>query len=174
MKGVSAVIATILMLIITIALAGMAYMYISGIFIGTTQGIELVDSYCSAGVVNIKIKNTGSTDIGGGAIDITRSSPSDNPCAGLTDQADCEANYCCVWTTVCATKATLPDGCDADGGLPDSCCYLTPPDESGTATPIAPGVSMWYVDASCGSAKSCVYRITPPAGKTQIPMITCT
>jgi len=69
-KGVSAVIATILMLIITIALAGMAYMYISGVFTGVTQGIEVADSYCSeqTGSGNedeavLIIKNIGTTKL---------------------------------------------------------------------------------------------------------------
>ncbi|MEM7821374.1 MAG: archaellin/type IV pilin N-terminal domain-containing protein [Candidatus Aenigmatarchaeota archaeon] len=62
-KGVSAVIATILMLVITIALAGMAYMYISGVFTGATQGIEIVDSYCTGGIVTIMIRNIGTSDI---------------------------------------------------------------------------------------------------------------
>lgn len=49
MKGISTVLATLLMLIITIALAGVAYAYISGIFqTKATKLINVVDSSCSA------------------------------------------------------------------------------------------------------------------------------
>lgn len=167
MKGVSAVIATILMLIITIALAGMAYMYIMGYFGGVTSGIELADSYCSAGVVNIKIKNIGTTDIGTGAIEIYRSSPAEEgPCSAETTEADCNAKVCCDWGAAgpCAPKAPLPDGCAIDGSTPTTCCDST----------ITPGTSLWYKDATCGSAKSCVYRITPPVGKTVTATQFCT
>lgn len=63
MKGVSAVIATILMLMITIALSGMAYMYISGMFQSQTATIQLIDSYCSGGTATFIIRNTGTTNI---------------------------------------------------------------------------------------------------------------
>lgn len=71
MKGVSAVIATILMLMITIALAGMAYMYITGV-ISTRTGvvIEMDESAttCTAaaggGQIMVYVRNDGtlSTD----------------------------------------------------------------------------------------------------------------
>ena len=64
MKGISAVIATILMLMITIALAGMAYMYISGIFTSRTgKVIDLIDSYCSGTTIYLVIKNSGTMNI---------------------------------------------------------------------------------------------------------------
>ena len=48
MKGVSTVIATILMLMITIALAGVAYIYISGVMKGTAEKqIKVVDVTCT-------------------------------------------------------------------------------------------------------------------------------
>jgi flagellin-like protein len=50
MKGVSAVIATILMLMIVIALAGMAYMYLIGMFTSrTAKTIDITDAGCRAG-----------------------------------------------------------------------------------------------------------------------------
>lgn len=49
MKGISTVLATLLMLIITIALAGVAYAYISGIFESkATRIINVVDASCRA------------------------------------------------------------------------------------------------------------------------------
>ncbi|MCD6403376.1 MAG: type IV pilin [Candidatus Aenigmarchaeota archaeon] len=62
-KGVSAVIATILLLVITIAMAGLAYVYISGIFTRATATITLVDSYCANGEIHVFIENQGQTKI---------------------------------------------------------------------------------------------------------------
>ncbi len=64
MKGISTVIATILMLMMTIALAGMAYMYISGIFTSRTGTIVEVDetaTYCSGSPLTayIYVRNIG-------------------------------------------------------------------------------------------------------------------
>lgn len=51
MKGISTVIATLLMLVITVALAITAYSYINGLFTSqTTKNTELVDSGCNPGV----------------------------------------------------------------------------------------------------------------------------
>jgi flagellin-like protein len=84
MKGISAVIATILMLVITIALAGTAYMYISGIFTTQTQGIEVLDAYCvSAGVVNVNLRNLGTNAIS--SITCSRTSPTAGNCTEGTN-----------------------------------------------------------------------------------------
>lgn len=63
MKGISAVIATILMLMITIALAGTAYMYIRGIFTGSVaKAISIIDATCEAGsAYRITVKNLDSS-----------------------------------------------------------------------------------------------------------------
>jgi flagellin-like protein len=62
MKGVSTVIATILMLVITIALAGMAYAIMQGWLVGhTAKVIEVIDAGCRAGAASpgyyVSIKN---------------------------------------------------------------------------------------------------------------------
>lgn len=50
MKGISTVIATLLMLVITVALAITAYGYITGLFTSTTsKTVNLVDAACNAG-----------------------------------------------------------------------------------------------------------------------------
>lgn len=50
MKGISTVIATLLMLVITVALAITAYGYITGLFTSTTSGlIDIADVSCTAG-----------------------------------------------------------------------------------------------------------------------------
>lgn len=68
MKGVSAIIATILMLVITIGLAGTAYVYISGMLTGKTSStISIIDYSCAQGtnvkVINLVISNDGTADI---------------------------------------------------------------------------------------------------------------
>lgn len=65
MKGISAVIAVILMLVITIALAGSAYMFISGIFTSKTAVILSVeDAVCASNGVTVYVRNDGTTTSG--------------------------------------------------------------------------------------------------------------
>ena len=52
-------IATLLMLLITIALAGMAYVYISGVFTSKTRVISIVDAFCVGTTGTAIIKNEG-------------------------------------------------------------------------------------------------------------------
>jgi len=62
MKGISAVIATILMLMITIAMAGVAYMYISGIFTqqtGTITDIDESATSCTSTTITVYVRNPG-------------------------------------------------------------------------------------------------------------------
>lgn len=60
MKGISAVIATLLMLVITVALAITAYGYITGLFTSqTSKTIEIADAACTAGVSYfVTVRNT--------------------------------------------------------------------------------------------------------------------
>jgi flagellin-like protein len=64
MKGISTVIATLLMLLITIALAGMAYVYISGVFTGrTSKTIAVIDAGCIAGTsYYVTVRNLDTTN----------------------------------------------------------------------------------------------------------------
>ncbi len=62
MKGISAVIATILMLMITIAMAGLAYMYISGIFTqrtGVVIELDATSTSCTGTTITVYVRNTG-------------------------------------------------------------------------------------------------------------------
>ena len=59
MKGISTVVATILMLVITIALAGTAMMYMRSTVQQTTQGIQVLGTTCSNSNVTMTIKNIG-------------------------------------------------------------------------------------------------------------------
>lgn len=118
MKGVSTVIATILMLVITIALAAMAYGVISGWFTSAVQGIELVDSYCSGTTVTMIIRNLGTSVIS--SLTCTQTAPSGDTCS------------------------------------------LSPASFS-----IEPGNATSFTETCSGSgARSCIYRILPPTGKT--------
>jgi FlaG/FlaF family flagellin (archaellin) len=67
MKGISTIIAVILMLTITIALASTAYILISGM--PATKGLVLsvVDSYCVGGTATFVIRNEGMTTISAAA-----------------------------------------------------------------------------------------------------------
>jgi flagellin-like protein len=62
MKGISTVVATLLMLIITIALAGLAYSYISGVFTARTAVILTVsDTVCNSTHITTWVRNDGTT-----------------------------------------------------------------------------------------------------------------
>ncbi|MEM5815267.1 MAG: hypothetical protein QXD89_02155 [Candidatus Aenigmatarchaeota archaeon] len=61
-KGISDVIAMLLMLIITIGLVGLAYSYITGIFTSKTAVVLTIDpsaSSCTSDQINIIIRNEG-------------------------------------------------------------------------------------------------------------------
>lgn len=73
MKGVSAIIATILMLIITIGLAGTAYVYISGVMTTRTAvTLSISDASCTGIAVgdtmSIVTMNDGTADSGTGFV----------------------------------------------------------------------------------------------------------
>jgi len=79
MKGVSAIIATILMLVITIGLAGTAYVYISGMMTGkTAYTISVIDYSCSLCVppqvctrnIELTVSNDGTANIASAGITI--------------------------------------------------------------------------------------------------------
>jgi flagellin-like protein len=73
MKGISAVIATILMLLITIALAGTSYLYISGVFTSKTSVSLAIDptSSCTASVFTVAVRNDGTGVASNVQIDVT-------------------------------------------------------------------------------------------------------
>jgi flagellin-like protein len=131
MKGVSTVIATVLMLVITIALAAMAYGVISGWFTSSSQGIEVSDSFCNTSGSYLKIKNFGSAAI----------------------------------TSIKCIQTSPP----TDVGAP---CTNTSQDISMV---IQPGQSSEILDACQGTGgRSCIYRLTPPIGKTITATVYCT
>ena len=63
-KGISAIIATIILLMITIALAGTAYIYMSGMIRGkTSKTISVLDASCTGGTITLIVSNDGTEDI---------------------------------------------------------------------------------------------------------------
>ena len=83
MKGISAVIATILMLMITVAMVGLAYMYISGMFASrTAQAISLSSVDCAGGDIHVMVKNDGTESITLTDIDVFVDSGAVNDCVG--------------------------------------------------------------------------------------------
>lgn len=67
-KGITPIIAVIILLLITVALAGMAWTFLSGYFSGmTAQNIQLIDYSCSAGTSRTIIRNSGTQAISMGA-----------------------------------------------------------------------------------------------------------
>jgi len=76
MKGISAIIATILMLLITVALAGTAYLFITGTFNRYTSVVLSVNGQqtncqSSGGSLNVYVDNNGQNPAGAVTIDIT-------------------------------------------------------------------------------------------------------
>jgi len=66
-KGVSAIIATILLLMITIALAGTAYIYMAGMVGGrTNKAISILDASCTNDLITLVVSNDGTVGIDGG------------------------------------------------------------------------------------------------------------
>ncbi len=69
MKGISTIIASIILVVITIGLISVAYLYMSGLLTGTTgKNIQLNDAYCDLASYNnytitTMIKNIGTVNI---------------------------------------------------------------------------------------------------------------
>lgn len=64
MKGISAIIATVLLLLITIALAGTAYVFITGLISPKVEStIELMSATCTGNSITIVISNLGTQPV---------------------------------------------------------------------------------------------------------------
>lgn len=144
MKGISTVIATILMLMITIALAGTAYLYISGAFTQQLQGLEALDSFCSGGVqARISIRNVGTSDI----------SFFNGPCTLSGTVWSCGS----VRITRTAGLGVAGIGGDDTTIAPGTTATIS---DSGCTT--------------TGNPSTCVYRVVPPSGRTVVATVSCT
>ena len=147
MKGISTVIATILMLMITIALAGTAYLYISGAFTSQMQGLEVVDAFCSGGTqARITFTNLGTVDMSFDADDCGVSSGNSVKCGSITV------------TRTSGLGAFDPAGSAAGDAV------------------VEPGTQATLVDAcaTAGNPITCVYRLVPPSGRSVVATVPCT
>ena len=114
MKGISPIIAIIIILLITIAIAGAAYSYITIIWGRTTQGLQLVSADCTGGMAQFVVRNVGTNDMT--AITVTRTSPITGTAdqipvtivPGETDTINdtaCGANNMCVYKVFAGGQA---------------------------------------------------------------------
>lgn len=121
MKGVSAVIATILMLIITIALAALAYGFMQGVFVTETQGIRIMEVWCVQAVADtmgVQFRNIGTEIIAANTITWRQTSPQADTSSGTLVHAQMESQAVIVINNF--------DTCTGTGAR--SCAYVfTPP-----------------------------------------------
>jgi len=167
MKGISTVIATILMLMITIALAGTAYLYISGVFTQQTQGLEIVDAFCVGGKdAVITIRNVGTTDI---SFVGATTSPFKGDCSPATGN-----------TARCGTINIVKTSGPATSGFKgrDNTLKIEPGttadiiDEDSATTATTESVKPEGC-TTAGTTATCVYRITPPSGRSIVATVSC-
>jgi flagellin-like protein len=86
-KGITPIIAVIILLLITVALAGMAWAFLQGYFGSlTTKNIVAAGGYCSGGnSANVIIKNIGTDRISVGSCNLAGSIPNaGSTCGDLT------------------------------------------------------------------------------------------
>ena len=125
MKGISEIIATILMLMITLAISGTAYIFISGAFTQQTQGLEIVDAYCQDGttdVVNLVMRNLGTSGITTSGVAAIQTIPTE-PDPPLEPNKKWVGD---ITSIAPGTSATLQDACESSS--PRSCIYrIVPP-----------------------------------------------
>ncbi|MBI2084761.1 MAG: hypothetical protein HYT70_04100 [Candidatus Aenigmarchaeota archaeon] len=145
MKGVSTVVATLLMLMITIALAGTAYLYIAGTFQQQLQGLDIVDAFCSGGTqARFVFKNIGTNPL-------TFVNGACAPSPGNT-------------VTCGSVSVTRTSG----GGT------ATLSGDSATVDPGRTATIIDGSCTSAGTPRSCVYRIVPPTGRAIPATVSCT
>lgn len=86
MKGVSDIIAMLLMLIITIGLAGLAYSYITGVFTARTAVVLVIDSVECAGNggnITVFVRNDGSSKSGQVTVSVSGDCATSVTCAPI-------------------------------------------------------------------------------------------
>ena len=82
MKGISVIIATIILVVITIGLVATAYIYISGLLTSSTaRNINLANAVCnSTGYITVIVQNIGTADIDGSKISVYVNGNKDSDC----------------------------------------------------------------------------------------------
>jgi FlaG/FlaF family flagellin (archaellin) len=95
MKGISDVIAMLLMLVITIGLVGLAYSYVSGVFTAKTAVVlNMVSeaSSCTPSTINIAVRNDGTTASGSVTVTVTSPGGASGSCSITSIQAGQQAS----------------------------------------------------------------------------------
>ena len=147
-KGITPIVATIILLLITVALAGMAWAFLQGYFTNITgKNVQISDSFCMSGTnAVITVANIG-TD----TVTLTGCSGSPNPITGPSK----------VCGDVTITKS---QGGDLNGNF--------------SASNIAPKSSVVISDVctTAGTQKICSYRITTSGAAVgpNVATVTCT
>jgi flagellin-like protein len=151
-KGITPIIAIIVLLLITVALAGAAWTYLSTYMSGLTgQSVEVRDYFCiNSDTAVIMIANTGTLDIEASEISIINMS-SGSPM--LSDGASGHGN----WTT--ANGCYLPG---ASAGAAD--------DGSIEVGKLAKWTSPSGV---CTTTESCVFRVVGGTARAQVARVLC-
>jgi len=126
-KGITPIIAIIILLLITIGLAATAWTYLSG-FLGTyTKSLTLVDSYCIGGINStVTMRNSGTEAISVGTCTSFTGGTSQT-CGGLTiTRTDgnefSNAGMSKTGTLGTQEMVTFTDGCTTSG-TPRVCTY---------------------------------------------------
>jgi flagellin-like protein len=108
MKGISPIIATIVILLVTIVIAGAAWAYISGYFGGmVSKGVEITSIDCTTTGVKIYLHNIGSDNIDTAAdIEVTK-----ELVAGACTSANMQGTYIPVTVPPGGTTVLTDAGC---------------------------------------------------------------
>ncbi len=102
MKGISDIIAILLMLIITVALAGLAYSYISGVFTAKTAVVLSIDGTASSctsnnGPITVFVRNDGTTNSGTVTVTVTPPTGTAPTCTSIVSiNAGTESSTSCT------------------------------------------------------------------------------
>jgi len=84
MKGISDVIAMLLMLVITIGLVGLAYSYISGVFTARTAVVLSIvpeASSCTSTTITVAVRNDGTSPSGSVTVTVTNPTGQTGTCS---------------------------------------------------------------------------------------------
>jgi flagellin-like protein len=128
-KGITPIIAIIILLLITIGLAATAWTYLSGFLAGYTKSLQLVDSYCmGATTANVILRNTGPDPIALGASCTITDGSTTATCGSLTITRTDGGTFSSAsinpssGSLPAASSLTFQDGCTVSG-TPRVCTY---------------------------------------------------
>jgi flagellin-like protein len=122
MRGITPIIAIIILLLITVAIAGVAFSYITMYYGGLTNKVIEVTGVatCTSGSVKIPIKNSGTSDISMSEFTFTRDQPTGTPAGNLwtgtlsvgkliyINDTGCGAGNYCKYSITVAGRTTSP------------------------------------------------------------------